>query len=284
MNGHRVTIANIHADPAGPGRDQLSGWFALHGGGEFQPGDERFLRAVLETMPVRPGPGQIVIVPTAAARGAPDRVAAMGIAAFERIAASLERHVLVSSTMVVDLTSADDPAIAQRLEAAALIYFPGGDPDLIPTIVPGTLAGRAVIAALAAGATLVGASAGAMAMGSWTWTPGGQLAGLGLIPGIVVVPHADGASWQRSLARFGGDPRAVPGLRGVLGLAERTGLLIDAGARSGGRWLVAGEGEARWLTANGAHDSTLTAAKQVPLVAADGGLLDTRDRPSVPAG
>ena len=35
-----------------------------------------------------------------------------------------------------------------------------------------------------------------MALGSWTWTPGGGMGGLMVVHGIVVVPHAKAATWD----------------------------------------------------------------------------------------
>ena len=65
-------------------------------------------------------------------------------------------------------------------------------------------------------------------------------AGLGLVPGIIVVPHADARSWSEALHRYGA---GVPDELGVLGIGERTGVLIgDAGP-----WRIVGEGEVRWM-------------------------------------
>ena len=60
------------------------------------------------------------------------------------------------------------------------------------------------------------------------------------MPGLAVIPHADAASWERNLRRFGS---LVPAGLGLLGLAERTGVL----GRPGEPWTVVGEGEVRWL-------------------------------------
>ena len=159
--------------------------------------------------------------------------------------------------MVVDAPSAADPALAAILAAADLIHLPGGDPDVIPTLYPGSVAWSAMGAAWTAGAVIAGASAGAMALAALTWTPNGFVAGLGLVHGLLVVPHADARSWADTARRFGAD--RPPDL-GALGLAERTGVI----GRPGAPWLVVGEGEARWL-APGASE---------PLVAADGETLD----------
>ena len=111
----------------------------------------------------------------------------------------------------------------------------------------------------ARGAVLAGASAGAMALAAWTWTQDGGVPGLGVVPGIGVAPHADAATWDRAVARYGA---AVPPDLGFIGLAERTGVIVPASA--GEPWQVVGRGEARWLSA------AARAAGEPPVVAADG--------------
>lgn len=236
----------------------MGGPIALHGGGEFLPGDERFLRAILDLAPRTAGRIRIAIVPTAAARGRPDLVGAHGAAAFRRVASGAEIGLEIDVVPIVDASSAADATLARRLTAATLIHLPGGDPDLIPKLYPGSAAWIAIREANDGGALLAGASAGAMALAGWTWTPGGGLPGLGLVPGIVVGPHIDAESWPSAVARFGG---GVPGHLAVLGLGERTGVIIPADA---GPWRVVGEGEVRWLS---------FAARQLghdPIVAGDG--------------
>ena len=224
----------------------MSGTIALHGGGEFLAGDEPFLREILALAPRWDGPVRIAVVPTAAARGRPALAAANGVEAFTRLAAAAEVPVQAVAVMVVDAASAADEELAATLAAANLIHLPGGDPDLIPALYPGTRAWNAIREAVAGGTVLAGASAGAMALAEVTWTPGGLVAGLGLVPGIVVVPHADGHSWAQNLVRFGGD---APGAIGILGLGERTAVLV----RDDDPWRVVGEGEVRWLPP-GVHD------------------------------
>jgi cyanophycinase-like exopeptidase len=218
----------------------VTGVVALHGGGEFLPGDERFLGAILAAAPRDDGIIRIAVVPTAAARGRPDLAAANGVAACVRVGSAAGLRVHGETVHVVDATSANDPELADRIAGAGLIHFPGGDPDLIPTLLPDTPVWAAVRTALAGGAVLAGASAGAMALGTWTWTPGGGIPGLDVVPGIIVVPHADARSWAANLLRFGGD--APPGVA-ILGLGERTGVLIEGN----GAWRVVGEAEVRWL-------------------------------------
>ncbi|MBA2373480.1 MAG: hypothetical protein H0V74_04655, partial [Chloroflexi bacterium] len=102
---------------------------ALHGGGEFEPGDEPFLRVVLEaaverarrrasaTAPYEAPPvvARIVIMPTAAAEGRPELSGAHGVAAFERVAAAAGVVVAAETILVVDPASAADPALTDRL-------------------------------------------------------------------------------------------------------------------------------------------------------------------------
>jgi cyanophycinase-like exopeptidase len=220
----------------------VSGPIALHGGGEFLPGDERFLRAILELAPRAGGVVRIAVVPTAAARGRPDLAAANGVAALRRIAAEAGVKVVAEAVRIVDTASAADPSLADTLAASTLIHLPGGDPDIIPTLYPGTAGWAAIRSARTSGAVLAGASAGAMGLTAWTWTPAGVVPGLGLVPGVIVAPHADASSWARWVARFGG---SVPAGVGPLGLAERTGVIVPGDGV--GPWRVVGAGEVRWL-------------------------------------
>jgi len=231
-------------DPIAAAAPIVTGRLALHGGGEFMPGDEAFLDALLAAARAGPSSNGVlhaVVVPTAAARGRPDLAASNGVAALERRASAVGIPISVSVARVVDDASADDERLAAEIAAADLVYLPGGDPDLIPAILPSSAAGRAMREAFGRGATIAGASAGAMALAAWTWTPAGGVAGLGYVPRVAVVPHFDEArrrSWQESAERMG--PRGV----GYLGLDERTGVI--SATDPGADWLVAGEGAAHW--------------------------------------
>lgn len=248
----------------------MSGPIGLHGGGEYLPGDERFLDALLEvatsaalerdldvdghavgtpgsptTRATLTRPLRIVVLPTAAARGRPDLTAATGRAAFERRATAGDHgRVDVSIARVVDASSAADHAISDAIRRADLIHLPGGDPDLIPTILAGSRALAALESAWRAGAVIAGASAGAMALAEWTWTSGGGLRGLGLVRGLAVVPHYDDVRrtrWQVTLDEL------APGELGYLGLDEQTGVIAQPSDPTERTWLVAGQGSAHWF-------------------------------------
>jgi len=229
----------------------VSGPVELHGGGEFEAGDEACLSAVLALAADRAGarPVRIMVVPTAAARSSPERSAAHGVEAYERVARRDGLTIEAEAVLVLDPTTAADPALAGRLAAADIIAFPGGDPDLIVTIMPGSAAWAAIERAHAGGAVLAGASAGAMALAPWTWTPGGGLAGLDIVPGLVVVPHADEASWTSALERFGA--WAPEGLHPI-GLGERTAAITADATTDPIVWRVVGAGEVRWMADLGA--------------------------------
>ena len=181
------------------------------------------------------GPLRVVLVPTAAARQRPDLAAAHGRRAFEAAGARAGVAVVVDVAGILDGRTAADPANVARLEAAHVIHLPGGDPDLLPAVLRGTPAWAAILRAHAAGACVAGASAGAMALAERLWTLGGPIEGLGLVPGIAVLPHFDprrATAWREVV-----DP---DGRLAWLGLDERT-LVIG---RPADTWTVAGAGRA----------------------------------------
>ncbi|HET7703039.1 MAG TPA: Type 1 glutamine amidotransferase-like domain-containing protein [Candidatus Limnocylindrales bacterium] len=259
----------------------MNGPIGLHGGGEYVAGDERFLDALLaaarDAARRRAAAGEpgdvvghaskapvaevrVVILPTAAARGRPERAAEMGRVAFAERAAAIGEACVIEVAHVVDEASAQDPDHAERLRSADLIHLPGGDPDVIPTILCDSPALAALETAWRRGAVVAGASAGAMALAEWTWTPKGGNRALGLVRGLAVVPHYDDirrTAWQQALDDL------APGGIGYLGLDEQTGVISEPGAGGVRSWRVAGPGAAWWFT-RGSDE---------PLVGQDGDLL-----------
>lgn len=239
------------------------GPIALHGGGEFLPGDEPSVDALLEAARRLDRPEtRIVVLPTAAARGRPDRAAATAVAFFEQRAHAAGLAASVRVALVIHAASANDPANARLVESADLVVFLGGDPDLIPDLLRGTLTENALRRVWTHGAAVSGASAGAMALAEWSWTPHGGMPGLGFVAGIAVVPHYDDIrrlAWQSSLGHV------APAGLGYLGLDERTGVISDEDG-----WQVAGEGAAYWFAAGSSF----------PIVARHGDRLTLPRRPS----
>jgi cyanophycinase len=245
-------------------RGDMSGPIGLHGGGEYLPGDEPFLDALLSSA-ARAADARawhddrdvvahfanaaretvrVVVLPTAAARGLPDRASAMGVRAFEERAAAVGLPARVDVARVVDRDTAAEPALAALLADADLIHLPGGDPDLVPSILQASPALAAMRRAWQRGAVVAGASAGAMGLAEWTWTPKGGMRGLDFVRGLAVVPHYDDirrTTWQQVIDRL------APGGIGYLGLDERTGILAEPNGDGERTWTVAGPGAAWWF-------------------------------------
>jgi cyanophycinase len=213
----------------------MTGWLALHGGGEFQRGSEigdvRLIEAAGGTQ------AHVVVVPTAAARDYPEMAARNGLNWFRQFGASVE------AAMIVDERSAHDPQMAVKIERATLIYLPGGDPVLLAETLRGSKAWAAMIQAYERGAAIGGASAGAMVLGARMWNPrtGDLIDGLGLIP-IVTLPHFRAALLDQARALSQQLDRSSR----LFGIAERTSAIWD-----GSQWNVWGPGEVMEITMDG---------------------------------
>ena len=253
-----------------PATRPVTGPVALHGGGEFLPGDEPFLRG-------HPGAARralgrrvvrVAVVPTAAARGRPGPGG--GATAWprsERVAA-LRGHpgrgVERGPRRRRGVGRGPGPRRAPR--GADLIHLPGGDPDIIPTLYPGTAAWAAIERARAGGAVLAGASAGAMALAALdvdAATAGstglGRRAGdrRGAARGCRVV-GAGRRALRRPACRRSWASSAWPS-------GPASSFRADAGREP---WRVVGEGEVRWLRA------AARAAGEPPVVVRDGDTIE----------
>lgn len=212
----------------------MSGTLALVGSGEFLD----TMRPVDATLLERAG-GQsrphVVVVPTASIPDGPEVVA--------RWSAMGERHfaALGATVDVVPIgagVSADDPQVAERINAATMVYFSGGKPDFLLRALRGTAAWSAALGVFARGGVLAGCSAGAMVLGSALLAPRlrwplATEPALGLLPDTLILPHYDALPAPlRALASWG----VPPGLT-LLGIDEDTALVGDAE-----RWQVLGRG------------------------------------------
>jgi len=207
----------------------------------------------------RGGTPRVVIVPTAVARHRPGLAFAHGERAFRAAAARAGADVRVSAASLLLRADAEIPGadVLAQLEGAHLVHLPGGDPDLIPAVLRGTAGWAAIFRAYAAGACVAGASAGAMALAERLWTPHGPSEGLGLVPGIAVLPHyvpgrLDG--WRAAVDGVDSGGPDEAGALAWLGLDEQT--LVTG--RPGSRWTVAGRGRA-YLVPPGASAVTRSA-------------------------
>lgn len=163
----------------------VAGAVCLQGGREFGASCRDIDTAVLRRTPV----GPVVVLAGAARQGSDYRTAARNGA----------RHYgqLGGDEAVVAPDPRDDlDGCLAALERAALVVLPGGSPSgllAVLTELDGGSVGDAVRAAHDRGATLSGASAGAMVLCAHTWRPdrgGDVVPGMGLVPGLAL-PHFD---------------------------------------------------------------------------------------------
>lgn len=172
----------------------MPGPVALVGAGEFLPAMSAFDAELLaSTRRARP---RVVILPTASFPDGEEvfqRWAAMGVAHFSELGAEVE------PILVRDRAGADDPAAAQAVGEADLVYLSGGKPGHLRRALDGSELGRALRAAHDRGAILAGCSAGAMILAGHAFDFRLRLLpwplrwgrGLGFADGLSVVPHYD---------------------------------------------------------------------------------------------
>ena len=213
----------------------MRGSVALVGAGEFLPEMAAFDRGLLDASGSdRP---RVAIVPTASYPDGEEifqRWASLGVEHFTSIGAEVEA-VLVRSR-----EEADDPANAQAVGEADLIYFSGGKPGYLLDALSESAVWSAALAANERGAVLAGCSAGAMVLGGCQvnlrrlmlpW-PLRWRAALGVVPGTTVLPHYN--AWPEPFTAL--MALQAPSGTVVLGIDERTALV----GREGG-WQVHGE-------------------------------------------
>lgn len=191
----------------------MSGLLCLQGGGEFSVGCRDMDAHVLDRTS-----GPVAVLALACESGAEyGRAATNGVAHFRRLGAE--------AYAVPDPREGND--VRDVLEAAGLVVLPGGSPSRLLDELARTGLGDVLREHVSRGGAVLGASAGAMVLGSWTVLPedGPRLAeGLGLAQGMVVIPHWSGErpAWL-SVVREGT----------VLGLAEESGVIVESGQVTG---------------------------------------------------
>ena len=208
----------------------LPGALLLEGGAEF---GGKMADPDREALAAAGGPSAMVaIIPAAAAPDHNDERAGQNAVRWFRHLGALQ----VESLPLVDRVSADDPAIADRLLKARLIYLLGGFPAHLALSLQGSRSWQAVLQAYESGAVIAGSSAGAMVLCSDYYDPAGHTVapGLGLLSRTCVIPHHEtvGRRWVPVLQKA--LPDAV-----LLGIDEETGALT---LRALNRWRVYGKG------------------------------------------
>ena len=86
-----------------------------------------------------------------------------------------------------------NPEYIDAIKGAGLIYFSGGDPHRVAEVFNGSPLWNEIVAQWETGTSLAGCSAGAMAFGGTIMgiRKSHHSPGLGLLPGIEVIPHYD---------------------------------------------------------------------------------------------
>lgn len=214
--------ADPHAD--GVAREG-SGPLALVGGGEWREGCS-FDAELWE----RSGRGEVLVLPTAAAYEHPDRAVAAARGWFDPLGAT------VRGLMVLARADAEDPANAAAVRAARFVYLGGGSPLHLRSVLKESAVWAALVDAWRDGAVVAGSSAGAMVLGDPMVDPrGGALTlGLGLLPGVAVMPHSD--LWSEDKARR--TVQLATGDLRIVAVDERTALIREPD----GSWRAAGAG------------------------------------------
>ena len=215
---------------------RMPGPVALVGSGEFLPAmaeiDAGLLAATGRTRP------RVVVLPTASWPDGEEvfqRWASMGVEHFAALGAEVE------PVLVRDRAGADDPAAAQAVGEADLIYLSGGKPGHLTESLAESAVGGSLVEAHERGAVLAGCSAGAMTLAGRHWDLRGRRLfwplrwreGLGIVPGATVIPHYD--AWPEPLSALLvlQAPRGMP----ILGIDEETAVIGQDGA-----WQVQGRG------------------------------------------
>jgi cyanophycinase len=140
----------------------------------------------------------------------------------------------VEPVMVRTREDADDPAAAQAIGEADLVYLSGGKPSYLLGVLDGSAVATAIVDAHQRGAVLAGCSAGAMVLADTTFDlrmrfapwPLRWRSALGLVPQAVVIPHYDAWPEPMSVLIALQSPRRSV----VLGIDEDTALVGQDGS------------------------------------------------------
>jgi cyanophycinase-like exopeptidase len=196
--------------------------FFLLGSGEFEPWADPIEARLLSEAT---GDGSVAILPTASSTEGEAvfrRWGDMGLTHFA--AAGVPAEVVPVRTRA----DAHRDDVADRTEAASMIYLSGGKPTHLAEVLHGTPLLAAIERALARGAVWAGCSAGAMVVSRARVGGTGGSAwrfGLGLLPHVAVGVHWDkvrrlpGAAWWMS--------SRLPEGTWFIGIDERTAIVGD---------------------------------------------------------
>jgi cyanophycinase len=204
----------------------------LLGSGEFEPWAREVDRRLLAE--ARDGP--VLVLPTASAPEGDEVFEAWAERGLDHYRAQdIDADVLPLRTR----DDAERRELAERIGDAAMVFFSGGNPKYLASVLDGTACWRAITDGLDRGLAYAGCSAGAAALGEralWRFRGDRLGPGLGLFAGTNVGPHWDAidrvapGTRRRLIEALGTGSRLV-------GIDERTAMVGD-----GRRWSVFGAG------------------------------------------
>jgi len=210
-----------------------AGALALVGSGEYSPQMQEFESELLHLAISRGKKNIFVQIPTASSHegsASRDKGQRLGREQAERIG---------SEWVYLPIHEREDAFNQEFIDAitgAGLIYFSGGDPHRIADVFKDSPAWEAIVTAWESGSSLAGCSAGAMAFGGTIMgiRRSHHSAGLGIVPGIEVIPHYDKMlGWlPERVTAFVLRPDATTAL---IGIDENTALVYTDKWQSYGR-------------------------------------------------
>lgn len=156
-----------------------------------------------------------------------------------------------NSLRLYNREDAFNPEFVEAIEDAGLIYLSGGDPHYLAETLIDTPVWEAILGAWRSGSSLMGCSAGAMAMGSEiiAFRKSHVTQGLALLPMIQTIPHYDRfLGWLPD--RVSAAIMRVEENMNLIGIDENTALVRD---RFDTSWRVWGEGKVHLLKSSETH-------------------------------
>jgi cyanophycinase len=240
--------------------------YAFLGAGEFETWHDEIDRRLLEGRE-----GRVLVFATAAAREGDDVVdgwVTKGLAHYDALG------VRASAPRLRSREDAEDPAVVGELDDAALVFFSGGNPSYLASVLSGSAFWEALRARIADGSTAyAGCSAGVAVLSDPTfdsdtedferiWKPG-----LGYFPEVLFAPHWDMVErWIPGAQAF--IQAAAPEGGSLIALDEHTAMVGD-----GGTWDVYGRGTIG-VFEGGAWAEPYAAGASFAKPLADGGAAD----------
>ena len=211
----------------------MNGPIALVGGDEFGSGcefDAEIIEAVSAT--------EVLLLPTGSAYENPGRIVEAAGAWFAGLGVTLR------ALPVYTRPDAFDAANLEAIAAARMIYLVGASPMHLRSVFKDTPLFGALHEAWRAGAALLGSGAGAdiMCDPMVDQRGGAYTVGLGLVPGVAVIPRSNTWSKEKVDRTVSLAPTDVV----VVELPERTAIVLD-----GPQWRRSGVGEVIVHTAAG---------------------------------